>query len=295
MTATDFLAVAEEGRPALVGPKIDGLRKFLLLFGAARSWLWLIFNANMDVGLLVIAALLLTACATLAWVPRWAHVAPRIAVPLLFVELVGNFPFADNHFVLELLVVSLLALVGRDGDGESAVLQGILWVTAIVLFQTGLQKVLHGQYFGGEFLAFMVGRGDRFGDVFGWMLSPEEVVRLAAHDPLRSGEGPYRVESTKFVLASNAVYVAEMILAPLLVWKRTRTVAAIVALAFVVVIQTGAREIGFALVFVNLLLLFTPSDLIRKLVPVFGIFLLWVVLAAAGFLPGAAWIESGYM
>lgn len=295
MNARSILSVAAGDPAPLVAAKIDGLRKFLLLYGATRSWLWLIFDARIEPGLVVFCALGLSAAAALAWVRAWACFAPRIALVFLVVESIAVFPYSDNHFVLEVLAVGLVALVGRDGEGEEVALGGLLWVTAVVFFQSGLQKVLYGQYFGGEFLAFMVGRGDRFGDVFGWLLSAAEMDRLAGYDPLRSRQGPYRVASFPFLVASNAVYLLEMVLAPLLLLARTRFVAALVSLTFVLFIQLGAREVGFALLFGNLLLLFTPSDLVRRLVPFLTLFAAWVVLTAAGILPGGSWIERGWM
>ncbi len=295
MTGKDFLGVAGGDAPELVSPKIDGLRKFILLYGAARSWLWLIYGAQIEAGAVVPSAVALSVCAALAWVPGRAHWAPRVAVPFLLWQLAASFPFADNHFVLEVLVVGVLAVVGPNGEGEGLALQGVLWVTAVVFFQTGLQKVLHGQYFRGEFLAFMVGRGGRFGEVFSWILPQAEVARLAAYDALRSGAGPYRVDSTAFVVVSNVVYLAEIGLAPLMLLRRTRVVAAVGALALVLLIQLGAREVGFALLFGNLLLLFLPNTLGRRLLPAFSVFVIWVVLAAAGILPGGSWFDRGWM
>lgn len=295
MNARSLLSVAGGDDPTLVSAKIDGLRKFLLLYGAVRSWLWLIFGALISPGLVGLGAVGLSVAAALAWRSSWAHLAPRVALVFLGLEAIGSFPHADNHFVLEVLVVGLLALVGRGGEGEEVALRGILWVTAVVFFQTGLQKVLHGQYFGGEFLAFMVGRGRRFGDVFGWMLPAADVEQLVAYDPLRSGQGPYRVASVPFRVVSNAVYLIEMLLAPLLLFAKTRVVAAVLSLAFVLLIQLGAREVGFALVFANLLLLFVPWQIGRRLVPFFAVFAAWVLLAAIGVLPGGAWIDPGWM
>lgn len=295
MTARGFLDLVGHEDAALVSAKVDGLRRLVLGYGAARSWLWVLYGAQAEAGLLVLSALAMTGCAAFAWFPKRAHWAARAAAPVLLLQLAATFPFADNHFVLEVLVVVVLAAVGRNGEGETEVLQGVLWVIAIVLFQTGFQKALHGQYFQGEFLAFMVGRGGRFGDAFAWMLSPVDVEQLAAHDPLRSGAGPYRVDSTVFVVVSNLVWVAEIALAGLLLWTRTRAIAAIVSIAFVLALQLGAREVGFALLFSCLLLSFFENDLGRKVVPFVLVFLVWVVLTAAGVLPGGQAIDPGWM
>lgn len=294
MTGAQLLAFAGGHEEAVPG-KIDGFRKFVLLWSAVRSWLWLRYGAEMEGLLLLPCAVGLTVAAVLAWWPRQAHRAVRLALAFLLWELLAVFPFADNHFALEVLTVCVLAVVGRGGEGETEALRGLLWVTAIVLFYTGLQKVSYGLYFRGEFLAFMVGRGDRFGDVFAWILPAGEVARLAAIDPMRSGAGPFLVDSIPFVAASNLVWIAEMVLAPLLLWRPTRRWATWLALVLILWIELGAREIGFALLFGNLLLLFLARDHVRRLVPVCAALLLWALLASLGVLPGGDWIEAGYL
>ena len=89
-----------------------------------------------------------------------------------------------------------------------------------------------------------------------------------------------------FVLASNAVVVAEVLLPWLLLLRPTRLLAAIAAIALMVSIQVGALEMGFAMLFTNLLLLFVPAGWNARLLPAFGLVLLWAVGAAAGWLPG---------
>ncbi|MEW6272926.1 MAG: hypothetical protein AB1689_26925 [Thermodesulfobacteriota bacterium] len=292
--ATALLAVAGGDAPGLVHAKVDGLRRFLLAYGAARSWLWLALDpGTLPSGPLAVSAILLTGCAALAWSARHAALAARLALAVLVVQLAWTFPLTHNHFFLELVAVALLALVDRDGDGETVALEALCWVTALVLLHTGLAKVLHGLYFRGELLAFLVGRGGRFADLFAWLLPADEIARLASYDPMRSGAGPYRVASVPFVVASNLVWMLEMALAPLLLWRRTRPAAAVAAIALVLAIQLGARELGFALLFTNLLLLFVPAAATRTLLPVLGALLLWMIVAAFGWLPGREWLLTG--
>ena len=165
----------------------------------------------------------------------------------------------------------------------------------MILFQTGLQKILYGQYFGGEFLAFMIGRGDRFADLFALIIPAEEVARLQSYDPLRTGAGPYRVAGWTIPAMSNGIYLAELALPIGLLIPRWRTVAASMAIALVVAIQFGAREIGFALLFSNLLLLQLPGDTSRRLLPLFALAYLYLIGAAFGVLPGGGWLEAGYL
>ncbi|MBM4269138.1 MAG: hypothetical protein FJ144_21445 [Deltaproteobacteria bacterium] len=284
-----WLALANDDEAALARAKIDGIRRLLLGFGAARTWIWVALGGAPS-AVHVPVAVVLTVCAALAWFRKTAWLAPWIALPLLLVQVASTFPMTDNHFFLEVLCVGLLCSTGRDENDDRLVLQGMGWLTAIILFETGLQKVLYGLYFHGEFLAFMVGRGGRFAALFDYMLPADEVARLAAIDPMRTGAGPFRLSSPVFVALSNLIWIAEMGLAPLLLVRRSRVAAAIAALLLVVAIQLGARELGFALLFGSLLLLFLPIDLVRRLAPVAIAALAWAALAAWGLVPGGTWI-----
>jgi len=290
--ATRLLAIAGGDEPALAHAKLDALRCFVLLYGAARSWLWLAFNRDLDPAALAASAVALTLCAGLTTWPRAATWAPRLALPVLVVQLAWTFPLTNNHFFLELVCVGLLALVGPDRVGERVALDALCWVTALVLLHGGLSKVLYGLYFRGEFLAFMVGRTERFADVFRWLLPVDDVARLAGYDPLRAGDGPFRVASLPFVLAANLVYLLEITLAVLLLPRRTRTIAAACALVLVLVIQLGARELGFAILFGNLLLAFLPRSAPRLLLPVLALLFAWEIAAAFGWLPGRDWVMA---
>jgi hypothetical protein len=264
---------------------------------------WLRLDAPIDATLLALSAAVLTAAAALAFAPRLEHHAARLALPALVVQLVASFPLAPNHFFVELYAVGLLALAGRDARDAPLVLAGLRFTTALVLFHTGLQKVLYGHYFHGDFLAFMVGsastsggpeHGDRFADLFAWILPRSEVLRLQGYDPFRDGAGPYRVAQPLFVALSNAIWIAELLLPIGLLRRSTRTVAVLAALALVLAIQLGAREMGFALVFVNLLLLFAPASWALRALPFSGAILL-LALAAGGLGLAPGWVERWHL
>jgi hypothetical protein len=218
-------------------------------------------------------------------------VAPRVALPALLVQAALSVPSTDNHFFLELYAVGLLCLAG-ERDDDAWLLGSLRWLAAIVLFQTGLQKVLYGQYFSGQLLAFLIGQGDRFALPFEWLVSAQEVARLQGYDPLRTGAGPYRVDSLLFVALSNGVWIAELALAPLLLLARTRLAATGAAIALVAAIQLGARELGFAFLFTSLLLLFTRQGNARAL-PWLGVLYLYALAAVWLGLPGGDWLDPG--
>ena len=168
-------------------------RHFALLYAATRSWLWLLLGQGREPAGTALTAAVLTFCLALSFAPRAAHLATRVALGALWVQLVAVFPLGDNHFFLELSCMTLLCVVSdRDPEGEALAFQGLRWLVVIALFQTGLQKLGYGHYFRAEFLAFMVGVEDRFADVFTWILPADEVARLRGYDPLRDGAGPYR-------------------------------------------------------------------------------------------------------
>lgn len=288
------LALAADDAPAQASGRLRALRRFVLSWGFVRSIVWLGAGAPVDPGWLAVSAAGLGLAAGLAFTPRLEHLAARVALPALAIQLVLTFPLTNNHWFLELYAVALLAIAGPGGRDAPLALSGLRWLTAIVLFHTGLQKLLYGHYFAGDFLAFMVGRGDRFAALFQWLLPAAEVARLQAYQPFQAGAGPFRIAQPLFVALSNAVWLAELALPVGLLWRRTRTVAAIAAIAFVLALQLGARELGFALLFANLLLLFAPAGWARRLLPLF-LAVLALALAATALAPGQALLEEWHL
>ena len=286
------LALAAGPADEEAAERLRPLRRLLLLWSAARSVLWVGYDAPMDAVALAFSAAVLAGAAALAFVPRLEHHAARLALPALALQLVWTLPLTSNHFFFELYATALLALAGPGGRGAPLVLQGCRWLVAIVLLQTGVQKLLYGHYFHGDFLAWMIGRGERFADLFAWVVPAAEVARLQGIDPFARGAGPYRLDQPLFVLLSNAVWIAEVVLPAGLIWRRTRTAAAVAALALVAALQFGAREIGFAIVFGNGLLLFAPASWHRRTLPVVAALLVLALLASAGLLPGRAWLDA---
>ena len=73
------------------------------------------------------------------------------------------------------------------------------WLAVIVLFYSGVQKLAHGYWSNGEYLAFALG-SDTYRALLGWLLPDAELARLAR---LRGevGDGPYRVASGPLLVA----------------------------------------------------------------------------------------------
>jgi hypothetical protein len=228
-----------------------------------------------------IAFAALTALATTRRFGRLAGIAGFGLAAFVVVRL---FPTTANHTFLAALSLGLFALLDPDRDDDAGLLiRSLRWVTVIVFFWAGTQKALHGLYFRGEFLAWMVAHGSaHWADVFGWLLPAEELARLSRLPRFVPGAGPFRTDALLFVLAANAVWVAEIALSAGMLWRRTRVAAALAAIALVVTIQLAPNEWMFALLYAQLLLLFVPGEWNRRLLPAFVAAYAYLLVALAG-------------
>jgi hypothetical protein len=147
-----------------------------------------------------------------------------------------------------------------------------------------VQKLLWGYWFGGEFLAVRIATDPHFALVFGPLLSPEEHARLTALLPGR-GAGPYRVSEPLFLAISNGTWIAEIALAPLLLVARTRRLAALGVILFMIAVESAAREIFFGLLMVSLALLYAQGDANTRALPWLAAILAGLLATSAGLLP----------
>ncbi|MFT5041103.1 MAG: hypothetical protein ACI8TX_002075 [Hyphomicrobiaceae bacterium] len=229
----------------------------LLVYGAVRSSLWTLVGAPLPPLLLWTATAGHLVALALRW-SKFASFAVVLALVAGLLELFGVGVNADNHFALELLALALLAGAAggagaRGTDALTETLGGLRALVAVVLFHTGLAKIWTGLWDQGEFLAYMIGHGERFGVPFSWLVGAEQIARLAAYDTLRSDVGPYLVPGVVLPLASMAVVAAELTLPLALMATATRRFAIQVSLVFVLCLQVLAQEFGFAALFSILL------------------------------------------
>ena len=177
----------------------------------------------------------------------------------------------------------LAVLDDERGDERRLLLRSLRWTVIVVLFYSGLQKLAHGYYFRGQFLAYSLWT-DSFRLLLEPLLSPGELARLGSLEG-RMGDGPYLVSGPLFLTVSNAVWLIEMALAVFLYVRTTRTWAWVAACAFFLVTQSMARELMFGIEFAGAILLFARSDLIRKAVWPVAALLLLLCLMRLGVVP----------
>ena len=275
--------------PAQRALTVAALRRLVLLHLCAQEWfVWLMArNPPYSKNVVLICACGYTLGLCFGWRVRWARTAFAFVLAVSILRMANQFPFAANHHYFELGVLALGALFDDRRKGEAQLLlQSCRWLVATVFFWAGLQKVLHGYYFGGEFLSYAISQEPRFAQIFGVLLPSEELIRLSSYGrPAPLGAGPYRAASWALVLVSNATYLLEMGIAIGLFVRRVRPFALCAAIALIVAIEIVAREVFFGALYLGLITLFSRRALNRQLLPVFVAIYVYLLAAGLGFVP----------
>ncbi len=145
----------------------------------------------------------LVVCLGLSFVTGRTVLAVRLFAGFHLAAIAWRFPTVSNHFFLVFFGLLLLSVVDLDDPREALLgLQACRWLTAIVLFYTGVQKLFYGTYFQAQFLSWMIAHDGRFRTAFGWILPPHEAQRLAA---LADTAGPFGSEWWPLIAISNFV------------------------------------------------------------------------------------------
>lgn len=269
---------------------LAAFRVLLLAHFAVQSWVWALKPPPVPVtfppALIHGAAALLTLLCLASLLGR-GRLACVLALPVVLWEIAWIFPLTANHNFLGFVLVGFCAYLDpRQPEEEALLIQSLRWVAVLIFLWAGLQKALHGLYFRGEFLTWMVAHGvDRWADIFGWLMPAEELQRVRHYPRYMAFSGPYRVDSLPFLVVANGVWLGEIALGAGMLFRRTREIAALAAVALVFLIQLAPREFMFALLYTNLLLLFVRGEWNRRLLPVFLLayaYLLAVLMGAPG-------------
>lgn len=279
-------------------PESDGMRRNLralrvLVVGHwAVEWSsWAIHPlpppADLPAWLAALGGLALAGLAALAFGTR-GRLACALALPIALFGCATLFPLLPNHTALAALLLALLATLDVEGEDAPLLLSAVRWMTVLVFVWAGAQKAVHGLYFRGEFLAWMIAHGpDAWRGFFGWFVPADEIARVASMPRFGVDIGPYRIASLPLVLASNGVWLGEIGLGLGMLWRRLRPFAALGALALVLAIQAAPHEWMFALLYMELLLLFLPGAVLARAMPVLLVVYAYLLAALAG-APGAS-------
>jgi len=215
---------------------------------------------------------------------RWRRAGLAGFAVLQLAYICAHFPHTGNHRYLELVFLAVLAFLRDDEDDEVRLtLRSLRWMVIVVLFFSGVQKLVHGYYFRGQFLAYSMWR-DWFRAALGPLLPAGDLERLTSY-VVSVGDGPYLVSSPGFVAVSNAVWIVEITLAVFLVPRATRGVAWIATCLFVVATEAVAREFMFGIEFVAAITLFARGEVTRRMVVPVAMVLGLLVLMRLGVLP----------
>lgn len=261
-------------RPQKIGSHLEAFQILLLAHLTVQAWAWVIvpvpYPYTFPNRAIFVAATLMTVLLVVGGTGR-ARVACLLATPIVVWEVVWLFPGTPNHVFLTLVLLTLSCFFDLKKSGDSLLLlQTLRWIAVIIFVWAGVQKALHGLYFRGEFLTWMIAQGiDRWAELFGWIISDLELARITALPRYVPGTGPYRVDSWLFVVVSNSIWVGEILLGLAMLHRRTREWAAVGAIALVFLIQMAPREFMFALLYTSLLLLQFRGEPNRRLMPVF--------------------------
>jgi hypothetical protein len=199
-------------------------------------------------------------------VPRLKPHCVMLAFGVTSFWLVMAWPNFANHLFLEWSVLLFLNLC--RGDTRLG-LTALRWLTAIVLFYSGFQKLIMGHYFQGQFLLVRVAISPKFRALFEFILPDEEVARLVEMGG-RFGTGPYETADRLFLALSNSIWIGEMTVAILLFFPKLRNRALLLGIALVAGIEIGARELVFGCLFTLLLLVFHQGRNAIVLWPLFS-------------------------
>jgi hypothetical protein len=269
------------------GSGLHALRSLLIVHALLRTWFWTLPFDNWSLGqgqaaIVLGMRLVLVAAAIASLWPPVTRLAVCTAAGVVALQIVLSFLIVDDHIYLELFCLVLLAVFDPRDDREGPLLRGTLcWMAVIVLFHSGMQKVLHGYYFFGEFPLIAVAQKDPFGQLFAWMLPASEVARLRDLKLSLPDAGPFRTSSALVLVASNAVWTLEIVLAVLIVPARTRVLGAAIAIVAGLIMGVVAQQPMYALLMAQLFLLCIPGQWNRRLAPALGLAYVAVFVAAA--------------
>jgi len=187
-----------------------------------------------------------------------------------------EFPDTPNHRLIEVVVLGLACLSDPNRPQE----RGLFFVfirtfALLILFYAGVQKLLLGTYFNGQYLAYKTYSSISFQNLGFLWCSKEELENLKSLPwPPYAGMGPFKLSTWYGIILSNATWILELVLPLLCFFGKRKNLWATITLAFVLGIQAMALEIEFFLLMMSLLSLFFMNIRDRQVLIVSGLLFL---------------------
>lgn len=220
------------------------------------------------------------------------YLADRLMFPI------WSMPVIANHQTLEYFVLALLLFFSFKKEEEASFILIVLRFFCIfIFFYAGLQKLLYGTYFFGQYLSFKIVADESFMKFFSFFISEEALKPvLEYHDKLsfvfNEGKwikpettGSYYINHWFMILASNLTWIGEILAGILLFSRRFRKIGVFITLGMLFLIELAAREAFFGLLYTSFLFLFLDSKYIKKIMPIMLVLYFLVALCVVGVIP----------
>ena len=229
-------------------------------------------------------------CALVGLKERYRLWATVVVLIVLLVRHVTTFPMVSNHSYLEFTLISLYCWIDSSKAEERELfLEACRWLTVIIFFYSGVQKLWYGEYFDGRYLAYLAAVSPKSRMAFELLIQPEELTRLVSYER-QAGSGPFLIDSVIFKVVSNGAWISEIVLGLLLLFRKVWPLAVVCAIFTTFVIEFIAREFIFGVLMVSMLFLFCRRDVNRRLLPVYVVFLGYLVAVKLGWVPWLYWV-----
>ena len=195
-----------------------------------------------------------------------------------------EFPNTPNHRLLELVPLGLAWLTCSESAIERRVFFSFVRAFAlVVLFYAGVQKILLGTYFEGQYLAYKTYATPSFQNVAHLWCSQAELKYFQSLPwPPYAGLTGFKLKTWYGLLLSNLTWVLELILPLLVVFSAKRQLWLVVTLMFAASFQLAALEAEFFLMMLVLLSLYFNEAHEKKLVGVVAVILTINFVAFSG-------------
>ncbi|MCB9625588.1 MAG: hypothetical protein H6723_19900 [Sandaracinus sp.] len=243
------------------GAKLFVFERFLRFHLAAHLTVSTVFGARegtLGWGAASVRAVAVVALFVAVGLPRrWdRHVSVVLALGAGW-AVAATFPTTSNHGFYAALL-SLASVVLRDEPRRAV--EYLRATVLLVTFGAGAQKLLHGTWWRGSFVAWELAHG-RFVGTIGRLLSAEELARLSS---MREGREGF-VLAGKALALVRAVMLGELLLPMLACVPRLRVWAAIGLLGLGLGFGLVADEVLFGGLFVAVVALFFSPSTARAL------------------------------